>query len=356
VKLPVEGGGDAPDQESPIKPAWQRWNDYGIACYIEAGPGAKRGQTRQAEAAFKKLLSLNVPDAIPHGHINLARIYIDDGRLDAAAAELEKAKQYEPQKFWWKLAWFAALVNSETGKDLDAAIADLKNIVDPENRDPSTNRDFTRDIVVLNTLASIQFKKASGESGEAQAKLLEEVIETAERAQAIDQEDPASHDRLWRCYTLLGQVPRWTVAAWEPDGDALIALADTVATATTDKAARLEAAAKLHIGLNSFMAVPGDVYPPRLPTLRRLILTLRGAYHSEPDAEVKAAIASVLASLHAASVGIYKVDEVARAHAATQFRARPGTEAANYAARERIIYPTTAAHRERILKTGNLGP
>src|SRR5262245_65191441 len=227
VTLPVEGGADAPPQESPIKPAWQRWNDYGIACYIEAGAGAKRGQTKQAVAAFKKLLALDVTDAYPHGHINLARIYIDDGRLDDAAAELEKARQFEPQKFWWKLAWFAALVNSETGKDLDAAIADLRKIVDPENRDPAASRDFTRDIVVLNTLASIQFKKASGESGEAQVKLLEEVIETAERAQSIDQEDPVSHDRLWRCYTLLGKRPDWSVVVREREvtGETLTSLA-----------------------------------------------------------------------------------------------------------------------------------
>src|SRR5205085_2036455 len=72
VLLPVEGGPDVPQQESPIKPAWQRWNDYGIASYIEAGPGAKRGQTKQAEAAFKKLLTLDAKDAYPHAHLNLA--------------------------------------------------------------------------------------------------------------------------------------------------------------------------------------------------------------------------------------------------------------------------------------------
>jgi hypothetical protein len=103
------------------------------------------------------------------------------------------------------------------------------------------------------------------------------------------------------------------------------------------------------------MKVPGDVYPPRLPTIRGLILTLRPAYHAETDPEVRPAIASVLAALHGASVSIYKVDEVARAHATTKFRSRPGTEAANYAARDRIIYPTTPAHREAIRKTGSLG-
>ncbi|HEY1192069.1 MAG TPA: multiheme c-type cytochrome, partial [Gemmata sp.] len=51
VALPVEGrGGAVPAQVSPIKPGWQRWNDYGIACLLEGG--MKRGHYKQAEAAF----------------------------------------------------------------------------------------------------------------------------------------------------------------------------------------------------------------------------------------------------------------------------------------------------------------
>src|SRR5262249_29725439 len=170
-------------------------DDHGTARHIEAGAGAKRGQTRQAEAAFKKLLTLDVKDAQPHAHINLARIYIDDGRLDVAAAELEKARQYDPEKFWWKLAWFGALVNSENDRDLDAAIADLKKIAAPANRDPENNRDFPRDAVVLNRLANIQFKKADGELGDARRGLFLEAIEICDRVLAIDSEDVATHNR-----------------------------------------------------------------------------------------------------------------------------------------------------------------
>ena len=53
VTLPVAGVAETvPAQESPIKPAWQRWNDYGIGCLLEGGARTKRGNLRQAEAAF----------------------------------------------------------------------------------------------------------------------------------------------------------------------------------------------------------------------------------------------------------------------------------------------------------------
>ena len=56
LTLPMEGGSPLPSQTSPVKPAWQRWNDYGIGCLLEGG--GKRGHFRQAEAAFAKLLTL----------------------------------------------------------------------------------------------------------------------------------------------------------------------------------------------------------------------------------------------------------------------------------------------------------
>ena len=56
------------------------------AACSRAAPAASAADLKQAEAAFKKLLTLGVPDAVPHGHLNLARVYIDEGRQEAAAA------------------------------------------------------------------------------------------------------------------------------------------------------------------------------------------------------------------------------------------------------------------------------
>ena len=59
VTLPVSGvAAQVPEQKSPIAPPWQRWNDYGIACFLEGGPeGKSGGELGQAERAFQRLLA-----------------------------------------------------------------------------------------------------------------------------------------------------------------------------------------------------------------------------------------------------------------------------------------------------------
>src|SRR5205823_2057025 len=67
LTLPVEGlATSVPEQASPIKPAWQRWNDYGIGLFLEGGAEAKKGEFRQAEQAFRKLLEGGDKEALGH--------------------------------------------------------------------------------------------------------------------------------------------------------------------------------------------------------------------------------------------------------------------------------------------------
>src|SRR5262245_1092747 len=142
VTLPVVGVAESvPSQESPIKPAWQRWNDYGIGCFIEGEPlQPKKGNLKQAEAAFRKLTTLGVPDAKWHGHVNTARVLIAQGgpqRLAEAGRELNAAQDCNPPAPWWVLAWFKGLVyaqNAASREDLDTAISLFEKIVDPNNQ------------------------------------------------------------------------------------------------------------------------------------------------------------------------------------------------------------------------------
>src|SRR5207245_2575978 len=54
ITLPVTGvATQIASQPSPIKPEWQRWNDYGIGCLLEGGAGLKKGELRQAEETFR---------------------------------------------------------------------------------------------------------------------------------------------------------------------------------------------------------------------------------------------------------------------------------------------------------------
>jgi hypothetical protein len=92
--------------------------------------------------------------------------------------------------------------------------------------------------------------------------------------------------------------------------------------------------------------------PPKLATIREVLAKLRPAYHAEGNPATKAALASALAKFHRESHAIYKPDEVARSTATRLYRAKH--PAANYAAGDRVIYPTLPAHRDAIVKTGEL--
>ena len=122
-------------------------------------------------------------------------------------------------------------------------------------------------------------------------------------------------------------------------------LAVQAGDATAPKEARIRAAREL-----------SDVLPgtkePTLPVVREHRPKLMAAFSAETDPDLRAALAAALSALHRAAHGIYKPDELAQSNATRIYREK--NPIANYAARERVIYPTTSSHREAILKTGNL--
>jgi tetratricopeptide (TPR) repeat protein len=347
VVLPLEGADAAlPEkQESPIKPAWQRWNDYGIACLLEGGAGAKRGNLRQAEEAFRKLLTLDVPDAVPHGHVNLARVFIDQGRLDEAARELNDARTCEPPAPWWTLAWFGGLVTAENATDaadLDAAIAQFELIVDPAKQPRERNFDFTRDYVVLARLGRTLFQRAQKEADAPAAKrtFLLRAVGAYERVLALDPEDLSSHYGLSQCYADLGTDPSDT-ATDEPSPvtrEQLLALGTVVANAKEPAEKRIAEAAQLGRALKTLGGQKPDPKAPKLPPLRELERMLRPAFHDEKDDKVQAAVAAALGHLHRELHAIYRPDDNARARATELYRSKH--PAANAAAEAIVIYPT----------------
>ncbi len=89
VRLPVEGGPPAANDPSPIEPAWQRWNDYGIGLLLEgATKGGQKGELKQAEEVFRKVAELEVAD----GWVNLARVYQREGRIPDAAGRAREGR------------------------------------------------------------------------------------------------------------------------------------------------------------------------------------------------------------------------------------------------------------------------
>jgi tetratricopeptide (TPR) repeat protein len=344
VTLPLVGE-SVKEQESPIQPAWQRWNDYGIACLIEGQPlNPKKGNLRQAEVAFKKLLTLGVKDAEWHGHANLARAYIELGLVNEAARHVTAAGQTEPPAPWWLQAWLSGLVlaeNATTKEEWDRAAAQFAKIVDPANQPRDRNMNFTKDYVVLGRLGMALFRRAQLETiGTAEhTEIVTRAIEAYEQALAVDPEDLVAHYGLSQCYSSLG------LNAPVGDGQVLGTLDElreltsiAVAGSGSD---RIAATVKLADVVSALGRKKPDSTAPRLKPFQEARTKLRAAYLAETGVEAKVALAFALSSIHRELHALIKPDELARARTTKEYR--DANPAANAAAEAIIIYPTNRA-------------
>jgi tetratricopeptide (TPR) repeat protein len=345
ITLPVAGA-KVPAQASPIKPAWQRWNDYGIANLLEGGPmHPKKGNLRQAEAAFRKLLTLGEKDAVWHAHANLARVLIDLGQLQEAAREVNAARDASPAAPWWLVAWLSGVVMSENADDsagLDAAAAQFAKIVDPANQPRDRNMNFTKDYIVLDRLGLTLFKRSLNEppGSPARRDILSRAVVAYERVLAIDPDNLGAHYGLSQCYSELGADAALddTAAPEPPTAEQLHALATDAANASVPAAQRLETLAQLSRAVAALGRRAPDPKAPKLPPLNDARTTLRAAYQAEPDAAMRTALAAALAVVHRELHVIFKPDELARARTTKIYRA--SHPAANAAAEAIVIYPT----------------
>jgi tetratricopeptide (TPR) repeat protein len=343
IVLPVEGGPEVSKQESPIKPTWQRWNDYGIGNLLEGGVGAKRGNLRQAEQAFGRLLALQDTDPVWNGHVNQARVFLEQGRLDEAAQALNEARAVAPGEKWWLIAWFNGLVNLENAtdaKDLDAAIADFERIIDPANQLRERGIDFSKDYVVLAKLGQALFKRSKLEEDGSPAErgYLMRSIRRYEEALTIDPEDLDSNYGISQCYAALSRKVAGATAPAEVTPEKLQELAARAADMSQPTDGRVEAAQQLGRALETYGRQPLKPREPKLPVLREALAKLRPAFVAETDPTVQDALAAVLNRLHLQLWAIFKPDEIARSRATQEYRAQH--PAANQAAEAIVIYPT----------------
>ena len=201
IRLPVGEAADSGKINSPW-PEWQRWNDYGIGL-LRKGQGH---QLRQAEQAFQQVERMGRAQ----GALNLARVYLKEGRLDDAVAALTRAAEHPEQDAPWTVTWFSGLVNKQNG-ELDAAIADFQRLAATEF--PSARRrgfDFSRDYRVLNQLGQTLFERAKQFRGESQRTQREaQLLDAAgwfKRTLLIDVENLEAHYNLGLIYAFLGDT------------------------------------------------------------------------------------------------------------------------------------------------------
>lgn len=201
--LQFDIAGGSTTQENRV-PEWERWNDYGIGLLGKEGSG----ELRQAEQAFTSVVGLGRAE----GHLNLARVYLREGRLADAIESLKKAASHDPPAYPWSVAYFTALVDLQNGY-LDEAIRALRDLV-ASNFQEAQNRgfDFSQDYRLLNRLAQSLFERAKLERGEARRGIrdafLEEAVRWFQDALVLDPENTQAHYGLAQAYTQLEETPK----------------------------------------------------------------------------------------------------------------------------------------------------
>ncbi|MBT8114848.1 MAG: tetratricopeptide repeat protein [Arenicella sp.] len=178
-------------------PLWQRWNDYGIGLL-------RRHQFRQAEKAFKKVES----SGRGVGALNLARVYLQEGRLAESADALTRAASAEFPAPNWSISYFTAQLNLQNGY-FDEAIEGLGKLVNtqfPAARERGFN--FAYDYRMLNDLALAFAERAKLERGpDAVDKadvLRRQAVKWYQQALQLDAENVTAHYGLAQLYQQLG--------------------------------------------------------------------------------------------------------------------------------------------------------
>ena len=306
VTLPVAGGEPAAalvEQTSPVKPSWQRWNDYGIGCLLEGGANAKRGELRQAEAAFRVVADMK--EAAGHGWINLTRVLIAEGRLPEAVDVINAARTATPPPPWWLVDWFTGLVaveNASGPEDLDRGIGAFERILEPDNQPVSRGFDFSRDYIVRNRLADTIFRRAVIEEEPAREQTLRRAVAEYRQTLALEPEDLDAHYGLAQCFARL---------------------AGNTASPVIE---RVEA-----IGREAF-----DPARPRLPELKAVLAEHAAGADDRDPGQRKQAWAA-LAAIHREIHALLRPDEQAIATAVSKYRA--AHPEANLAAEPVPVYP-----------------
>ncbi|MEM7359803.1 MAG: tetratricopeptide repeat protein [Pseudomonadota bacterium] len=196
-------GNEAPEETSGKEPSsipeWQRWNDYGIALL-------RREQYRQAEEAFAQVEAMGRGD----GALNLARVYLREGRLDEAADSLRRASGAQQPAPAWTISYFTAQLNLQNGY-IDEAIAAFRELV--ATRFPIAQQrgfDFSKDYRLLNDLALALAERAKFERGaqaqERAAGFRREAVDWYQQTLALDPENVTAHYGLAQLYEQLGEL------------------------------------------------------------------------------------------------------------------------------------------------------
>lgn len=336
IRLSVAGGPKVENAPSPIKDVWQRWNDYGIGLLLEGGLlGVQKGELRQAEPIFQKVAELGQAD----GYMNLARIYLKEGRIPDARLALEKASNHPKPAAPWVIAWLSGQIDERNGY-LDEAIARYESVLN--TRIPERKFDFSMDYEVINALGFVTYARAKREplDAPARAEFVRKAVETFRRTIAIDSENVAAHYGLGLAYAELARGDETPKPEDAGQGANAARVRELTAKAVDPKvptSERAEAARRLAATVVAFVAGPREEFVSRLNPLHEVVESLGASFASENDPNARASTARALAATHKALHSMFKPDETAEGRAVGI--ARKNNPAADMNSQSVVIHP-----------------
>ena len=186
----------------PSKPEWQRWNDYGIGLLLKGDKGSEKGELIQAEDAFKRVEELGYAS----GPLNLARVYVKEGRLEEAVEALGRAGAANPPAPPWTVAWFNGIVNKQNGF-LDKSIENFRSILEDRSQEQiDRGFDFSQDYVLLNELGQTLFERSKMERVDEAKRndFLSRALNRFEQTLTFDSENLTAHYNLALIHSQLG--------------------------------------------------------------------------------------------------------------------------------------------------------
>ena len=186
----------------PSKPEWQRWNDYGIGLLLKGDKGSEKGELIQAEDAFKRVEELGYAS----GPLNLARVYVKEGRLEEAVEALGRAGAANPPASPWTIAWFNGIVNKQNGF-LDKSIDNFRSILEDRSQEQiDRGFDFSQDYVLLNELGQTLFERSKMERVDEAKRndFLSRALNRFEQTLTFDSENLTAHYNLALIHSQLG--------------------------------------------------------------------------------------------------------------------------------------------------------
>ena len=217
VVFPIAGITETiPPPAYPIKidHIYQRQNDYGLALLREADSlgqsAAATAELRQAEEIFREL---DTKFGYIDVRLNLARVYLAEGRLDEAAAAVGRATDVGKPMFFtdpvyapWAVNWVSGQIHLQQNQ-LDEAIRCFRAVVNDQNKAMSQRGfDFSRDYIVQNELGLALFERAKQEKGDPRRATLQESLVHFQEVLKLDTENATAHYNSSLIQELLGNL------------------------------------------------------------------------------------------------------------------------------------------------------